>query len=85
MQTVGLAQQVIEARGIATASITLLADLTRRIRPPRALAVPFPLGFPLGEPNDPGLQTAVLRALLALLSRDDVPVLEPFRGPAANV
>ncbi|MCU0234133.1 MAG: hypothetical protein MUE90_08925 [Thermoanaerobaculales bacterium] len=84
MQTVGLAQQVIEARGIATASITLLADVTRRIRPPRALAVPYPLGFPLGEPNDPGLQTTVLHALLALLARDDVPVLEPFHGPAAS-
>jgi hypothetical protein len=85
MQTVGLAQQVIEARGITTASITLLADVTRRIRPPRALAVPYPLGFPLGGPNDPGLQTAVLRALLALLHRDDVPVLEPFQSPAINV
>lgn len=85
MQTVGLAQQVIEARGIATASITLLADVTRRIRPPRALAVPYPLGFPLGEPNDPGLQTAVLRALLALLERTDVPVLELFQSPVANV
>jgi hypothetical protein len=85
MQTVGLAQQVIEARGIATASITLLADVTRKIRPPRALAVPYPLGFPLGEPNDPGLQTAVMRALLALLARDDVPVLEAFVRPDANV
>jgi len=85
MQTVGLAQQVIEARGIATASITLLADVTRRIRPPRALAVPYPLGFPLGEPNKPALQTAVLRALLALLERSDVPVIEPFRSPPTNV
>jgi hypothetical protein len=85
MQTVGLAQQIIEARGIATASITLLADVTRRISPPRALAVPYPLGFPLGEPNDPVLQTAVLRALLALLHRDDVPVLEAFDRPDADV
>ena len=85
MQTVGLAQQVIEARGIATASITLLADVTRKIRPPRALAVPYALGFPLGPPNDPVQQKAVLRALLALLHRDDVPVLEPFQSPLANV
>lgn len=84
MQTVGLAQQVIEARGITTASITLLADVTRRISPPRALAVPYALGFPLGEPNDPGLQTAVLRALLALLHRDDVPVLERFAAPQVD-
>ena len=79
MQTVGLAQQVIEQRGIATASITLLEDVTRKIRPPRALSVPYPLGFPLGEAGNPALQTSILRALLALLDRTDVPVLERFR------
>ena len=76
MQTVGLAQAEIENRGIPTASITMLPDITRKIRPPRALAVPYPLGFPLGEANNPDLQTEVLRQLLALLDRDDVPVLE---------
>ncbi len=78
MQTVGLAQAEIENRGIPTASITMLPDITRKIRPPRALAVPYPLGFPLGEANNPDLQTEVLRQLLALLDRDDVPVLEEF-------
>lgn len=81
MQTVGLAQQVIEERGIPTASITLLADVTRRIRPPRALAVPYPLGFPLGDAGNAELQRSVLRALLELLTRSDVPVLESFRPP----
>lgn len=78
MQTVGLAQAEIEKRGIPTASITLLPDITRKIRPPRALAVPYPLGFPLGEANNPVLQTEILLALMALLERDDVPVLEEF-------
>lgn len=79
MQTVGLAQAEIEKRGIPTASITMLPDITRKIRPPRALAVPWPLGFPLGEADNPGLQTEVLLALMALLDRTDVPVLEKFR------
>jgi hypothetical protein len=78
MQTVGLAQQVIEQRGIPTASITLLEDVTRKIRPPRALSVPYPLGFPLGEADNPELQNTILRALLGLLDRTDVPVLERF-------
>jgi hypothetical protein len=78
MQTVGLAQAEIERRGIPTASITMLPDITRKIRPPRALAVPYPLGFPLGEADNPVLQTEVLLALMALLDRDDVPVLEDF-------
>ena len=78
MQTVGLAQQIIEERGIPTASITLLEGITRKIRPPRALAVPYPLGFPLGEAHNADLQTTILRALLALLERTDVPILETY-------
>ena len=83
MQTVGLAQQIIEERGIPTASITLLEGITRRIRPPRALSVPYLLGFPLGEADNVGLQTSILRALIALLHRTDVPVLETF-NPSRN-
>ena len=79
MQTVGLAQATVERHGIPTASITLLEKVTAVIRPPRALAVPYPLGFPLGEANDPELQTEIVRQLLALLERTDVPVLENLR------
>ncbi len=79
MQTVGLAQQVIEERGIPTASITLLEKITARIRPPRALAVPYPLGYPLGEPGNAELQRAILTAAMALLDRTDVPVLERWQ------
>jgi len=57
----------------------MLPKITEKIRPPRALAVPYPLGFPLGEANNPDLQTEVLRQLLALLARDDVPVMEQLR------
>ena len=78
MQTVSLAQAAIEARGIPTASITMLPNITKKIRPPRALAVPYALGFPLGEANNPVLQTRVLRELLGLLTRTDVPVMETF-------
>lgn len=63
---------------MATASVSMLAEVTRKIRPPRALAVPWPLGFPLGEPGNAGLQRRVLSALLALLPRADVPVFEDF-------
>jgi len=79
MQTVGLAQASIEEYGIPTASITMLRTITAKIRPPRALSVPYALGFPLGEANNPELQIEVLRQLLALLERNDVPVLEELR------
>lgn len=52
----------------------MLPEVTARIGAPRVLAVPFPLGYPLGRPADPAGQRAVLRRLLALCVRDDVPV-----------
>ena len=77
-QSVGLIQRAIEAAGMTTVSISLLREITEKIRPPRALFVPFPLGYPLGEPRNPDLQSRVMRAAFALLTRMDVPVLEAF-------
>jgi hypothetical protein len=77
-QSVGLIQRAIEYVGITTVSISLLRVITERIRPPRALFVPFPLGYPLGEPDNRNLQIRIMRAAFALLPRTDVPVLENF-------
>ena len=77
-QTVGLVAVELERGGIATATISLLPEITRKLRPPRVLEVPYALGYPLGRPNDPSLQHRVLRALLRLASRDDVPAVEAF-------
>jgi hypothetical protein len=77
-QSVGLIQRAIESAGITTVSISLLRAITEQIRPPRALFVPFPLGYPLGSAHDPALQLRVMRAAFALLPRTDVPVLEDF-------
>ena len=77
-QSVGLIQRHIEYAGITTVSISLLREITEKTRPPRALFVPFPLGYPLGEPNNPELQTRIIHAAFALLSRNDCPVLEAF-------
>jgi hypothetical protein len=74
-QAVGLIQAELERRGIRTASVTMLPEVSAAVRPPRALSVPFPLGYPLGAPRDPELQRRILRALLAVTMRDDVPLL----------
>lgn len=58
----------------------MLAEVTAQIQPPRALSVPYPLGFPLGEPNNVELQMEIMRQLMALLERNDVPVLEGLRS-----
>jgi hypothetical protein len=77
-QTVGLVQAALERTGITTVSVSLLREVAAVIKPPRTLFVPFPMGFPLGEPNNAELQHRVIAAALALLPRTDVPVLAEF-------
>ncbi|MEJ2147478.1 MAG: hypothetical protein P8020_20330 [Acidobacteriota bacterium] len=78
-QSVGLIQSVIEKAGIPTVSITLLREVTEKVQPPRALFVPFPLGYPLGKPADPGLQRRIIVAALSLLEKESLPLIEEFR------
>lgn len=68
----------IEEEGVATTQISLIRLHSEKIKPPRALWVPFELGRPLGQPNDAAFQTRVLRACLGLLDADSGPVLEDY-------
>ena len=78
-QSVGLIASIIEKAGISTVVLSLLTMVTKRVRPPRALFVPFPFGYPLGKPNDARLQHQVIRAALDLLeSPDELPILRNF-------
>ncbi len=80
-QAVGLVAAELERRGIATVSIQLLRFIAERVRPPRALCVPFAHGYPLGRPDEPDTQHAVIEAALRLLESDlRVPVLVDYRG-----
>jgi hypothetical protein len=72
-QAVSLVAAEIERRGIATVTLILLRSIAERVRPPRALALPFRHGFPLDRPNDPRRQRRVVEAALALLARDGPP------------
>jgi len=74
-QAVSLIAAELERRGITTVCVILLKEIAEKVRPPRALAVPFRHGFPLGAPNDAALQTRVIEAALALLERNDVPLI----------
>lgn len=69
------ASHFLEDEGLATTGISLVREHTEGMRPPRALWVSFDLGRPFGVPNDPAFQTRVLQASLALLERDDGPVI----------
>lgn len=76
---------LLETRGLPTVAIALIRLHAEKVRPPRALAVPFQLGRPFGQPGDAAFQTRVLAAALRLLEREDGPVvLEDFAEPAPN-
>jgi len=74
--------RVLEANGLATTSISMVREHTEKVKPPRALFVPFPFGQALGRPNDPDLQQRVLRAALDLLREPAGPVLRDFPDDA---
>ncbi len=63
---------------MATASISLIREQTERVRPPRALWVPFALGRPLGSAADPEFQTNVIRAAFAMLETTTEPTIEDY-------
>jgi hypothetical protein len=71
----------LERQGIATVAIQLLREVAERVRPPRALFVPFRHGYPLGKPSDPKGQRAVIEAALRLLEDPSLrpPVLADYR------
>src|SRR6266849_1732683 len=60
----------------------MVREHTEKVKPPRALFVPFPFGHALGRPNDPVLQHRVLRAALDLLAEPAGPVLRDFPDDA---
>lgn len=71
-----------EEEGLPTTQISLIREHTEKIKPPRALWVPFELGRPLGVPNDPAFQTRVLMEALELLQSPRGPVLKDFTEDA---
>ena len=73
-QAVGLVGAELERQGIATVAIQLLRFVAERVRPPRALCVPFRHGYPLGAPGDANLQHAVIESALRML---EDPALTP--------
>lgn len=79
-QTVGLISAGLESRGISTVVVQLLREVAVKVRPPRALWVPYPQGYPLAAPDDPQRQHAVIEAALRLLEDESLvpPALVDF-------
>jgi len=64
---VSLVAAELERQGISTVVIQLLRLAAEKVRPPRALVVPFRHGYPLDSPHEPAKQRAALEAALAVL------------------
>jgi hypothetical protein len=64
-----------EEAGVPSVATSLIRPQTERVRPPRALWVPFELGRPFGPPGEPAFQRRVVLAALNLLERTDGPVI----------
>jgi len=79
---VSLVAAELERRGVATVVINLLRVVAERVRPPRALFVPFRHGYPLGRPNDSQQQHTVIEAALSLLEDEALapPALVDYAG-----
>jgi hypothetical protein len=76
---VGLIQRAIEARGIPTVGVTLQREITRAVKPPRAVYLRYPFGHPLGEAFAVRQQRAILETALRALETVTEPgtILEP--------
>jgi hypothetical protein len=76
---VGLIQRAIEARGLPTIGITLQREVTRKVKPPRALHLRYPFGHPMGEAFAVAQQRTILLHALAGLETITEPgtILEP--------
>ena len=77
-QAVGLVAAELERRGIATVVLQLLREVAERVRPPRALFVPFRHGYPLDTPNDSRMP-AVRRNAAAATIHNAAPTSAPGR------
>lgn len=74
----GALAHYLENEGIPTTQISLIREHTEKIRPPRALWVPFELGRPLGAPEEAGFQRKVIVSALSLMETEDGPILADF-------
>ena len=66
-QTVSLAARHLEANGIPTVVMGCAKDIVEYVGVPRFLFSDFPLGNPVGRPNDPQSQEFTLNLALRVL------------------
>ena len=74
----GTLSSVLEQAGFATVALSSIRGQIETTSPPRALHCNFPLGRPLGKPNEPEFQRDVLIEAFLLLEKSAGPVLVDY-------
>ena len=74
----GTLASVLEQAGLATVALSSIRGQIETTSPPRALHCNFPLGRPLGKPNEPEFQRDVLIEAFSLLEKPAGPVLVDY-------
>ena len=74
----GTLSSVLEQAGFATVALSSIRGQIETTSPPRALHCNFPLGRPLGKPNEPEFQRDVLIEAFSLLEEPAGPVLVDY-------
>jgi len=80
-QSVGLIASIMEKGGMPTVCLSLLREVAEKVRPPRTLFVPFPIGNPLSAPDRRELQHSISRAALLLFyATGPLPLLHSYES-----
>ena len=77
--------RVFESAGLTTVAVALVREHAERVRPPRALWVPFYFGYALGKPDDPMFQHEGIAAALNTVNATTGPVLADYPEDAGPV
>ncbi|MYC33582.1 MAG: hypothetical protein F4X64_10450 [Chloroflexi bacterium] len=77
--------RVFESAGLTTVAIALVREHAERVRPPRALWVPFYFGYALGKPDDPDFQHLVISAAMEMVQAEEGPVLVDYPEEAGPI
>ena len=77
--------RVFESAGLTTVAIALVREHAERVKPPRALWVPFYFGYALGKPDEPPFQRQVISAALDMVNASSGPVLSDYPEDAGPV
>jgi len=67
-----------ESFGLSTVLVGFVKEHIQAIKPPRALWLDFPMGRPLGKPNDIEFQKKIIRTAFKMFNEKSGPVLREF-------